>query len=159
MRHHSTAALCALVLGHTPARNSSRLSMLILEDDFCPRAIERVYRPSFERWTGAIETALMSRTPKFRIGDRTHCMLSLGALFRVSTTDETHSLPRLMYDFVQRIQSNSAVQYTCDADMWYANVARAPRSPAMQRTPGLGLDHTQHSTTDSFDLLRHALDH
>ncbi|KAJ1627906.1 hypothetical protein T492DRAFT_1021963 [Pavlovales sp. CCMP2436] len=124
MRHHSTAALCALVLGHTPARNSSRLSMLILEDDFCPRAIERVYRPSFERWTGAIETALMSRTPKFRIGDRTHCMLSLGALFRVSTTDETHSLPRLMYDFVQRIQSNSALQYMCDEDMWYANVAR-----------------------------------
>mmetsp|Transcript_39588 Transcript_39588/g.97984 ORF Transcript_39588/g.97984 Transcript_39588/m.97984 type:complete len:153 (-) Transcript_39588:1076-1534(-) len=152
MRHHSTAALCALVLGHTPARNSSRLSMLILEDDFCPRVPQK-------RWTGAIEAALTCSTPKFRISGHTHRMLSLGALFRASTVRETHGLSRLMYDFVQRIQSNSAVQYTCDADMWYANVARAPRSPAMQRTPGLGLDHTQHSTTDSFDLLRHALDH
>ncbi|KAJ1637033.1 hypothetical protein T492DRAFT_955764 [Pavlovales sp. CCMP2436] len=84
------------------------------QDDFCPRVPQK-------RWTGAIEAALTCSTPKFRISGHTHRMLSLGALFRASTVRETHGLSRLMYDFVQRIQSNSAVQYTCDADMWYAN--------------------------------------
>jgi len=124
MRHHSTVALCALILGHTPVRNSPRLSMLILEDDFCPRAVERVYRPSLERWTDAIEIALMSSTPKFLISNHTHRMLSQGALFRLSSTDDTHALPLQMYHFVYLIKSNSALQYMCDEDMWYANVAR-----------------------------------
>ncbi|KAJ1617504.1 hypothetical protein T492DRAFT_917595, partial [Pavlovales sp. CCMP2436] len=123
MRHHSTVALCALILGHTPVRNSPRLSMLILEDDFCPRAVERVYRPSLERWTDAIEIALMSSTPKFLISNHTHRMLSQGALFRLSSTDDTHALPLQMYHFVYLIKSNSALQYMCDEDMWYCVVA------------------------------------
>ncbi|KAJ1618629.1 hypothetical protein T492DRAFT_1131659 [Pavlovales sp. CCMP2436] len=120
MRHHPATALCALVLGHAAARNSSRLCALILNDDFCPTPSALL---PFERWTDTIEAVLMSRTAKFRVSGNTHRMLSLGATFRASTMRESLGAARLMYLFMQRMQSNCALQYTCDKDLWFANIA------------------------------------
>jgi hypothetical protein len=97
--------------------------MKLLEDDFCPSPRDMCSEDDM-RWADAIEAVLMTRVPKFLISGHTSHMLSVGALFRARAY-ETGGHLRLMYEFVQRIQSNSAMQYMNDADLWYSNVVDA----------------------------------
>jgi hypothetical protein len=120
MRYHPKTALCELVLGHDLACNSMHLCDLILRPDFSPKFSSP--------WSDALEEVLsLSRAPNFRVKTHTTSMIIVASMHRVqdkSTPNWPNDFARLAYGLVQRILSNSAMQYLSDKDLWYANAVR-----------------------------------
>mmetsp|Transcript_35662 Transcript_35662/g.83787 ORF Transcript_35662/g.83787 Transcript_35662/m.83787 type:complete len:340 (+) Transcript_35662:82-1101(+) len=123
--NHPSAKLCAAVLGHHPSCNSTQLCMLLAEPGFRFPAGSLPSGDEYPLWTDALRF-MLANGKGLHVGPRAHMLLALVSKARAKQESMTRGgATRLLYSFVQRLQSNEDARYEADDDLWYASVVNA----------------------------------